>query len=78
MSPPSLRLFDASFAPHVTHVGTLTSEARMTSSARVETVPQTRVVHHSALREGVIAGFLGATVVAAWFLGVDVVAGHPL
>ena len=49
----------------------------MTSSARVESVPRTAVIHHSAVREGVIAGALGATVVAAWFLGVDVVAGHP-
>jgi hypothetical protein len=50
----------------------------MTSSARVEIAPQPRVMHHSAVREGIIAGALGATVVAAWFLGVDVVAGHPL
>lgn len=33
---------------------------------------------HSTLREGTIAGVLGATVVAVWFLIVDVVAGHPL
>lgn len=49
----------------------------MTTSARVETAP-TRVIHHSALREGVITGILGASVVAIWFLGIDVVAGHPL
>ena len=32
----------------------------------------------SMLREGVIAGVIGATVVAVWFLVVDVIAGHPL
>ena len=48
----------------------------MSTSARVE--PVARPVHHSAVREGVIAGVLGATVVAVWFLGVDVIAGHPL
>ena len=32
----------------------------------------------SILREGVVAGVLGATVVALWFLVVDVIAGHPL
>ena len=49
----------------------------MSTSAHVATTP-TRVIHHSALREGVIAGVLGASVVAIWFLGIDVVAGHPL
>lgn len=49
----------------------------MSTSARVETT-HTPVIHHSALREGVIAGALGASVVAIWFLGIDVVAGHPL
>src|SRR5918911_338196 len=33
---------------------------------------------HSTLREGTIAGALGATVVAIWFLIVDVIAAHPL
>lgn len=33
---------------------------------------------HNVLREGVIAGVLGATAVAVWFLIVDTVAGHPL
>jgi hypothetical protein len=48
----------------------------MTTSARAE--PVARSIHHSTVREGVIAGVLGATVVAVWFLGVDVIAGHPL
>lgn len=30
------------------------------------------------VRDGVVAGLLGATAVAVWFLGIDVVAGHPL
>ncbi len=30
------------------------------------------------VREGVIAGVIGATVVAVWFFIVDIVAGHPL
>jgi hypothetical protein len=33
---------------------------------------------HSLGREGVIAGILGATAVAIWFLAVDAIAGHPL
>jgi hypothetical protein len=33
---------------------------------------------HSIVREGVIAGFLGATAVAVWFFVVDMIAGHPL
>jgi len=33
---------------------------------------------HSTLREGTFAGVLGATVVAVWFLIVDVIAGQPL
>lgn len=33
---------------------------------------------HSSTREGVIAGIIGATVVAIWFLLVDAIAGHPL
>lgn len=32
---------------------------------------------HSTLREGVIAGFIGATGVAVWLLVVDVLAGRP-
>jgi hypothetical protein len=39
---------------------------------------RTEALHHSAIREGVIAGILGASVVAVWFLGVDVIAGHPM
>ncbi len=34
-------------------------------------------VRHNALREGLIAGFLGATSVALWFLIVDTVSGRP-
>ena len=33
---------------------------------------------HSSIREGIIAGVLGATTIAVWFLIVDVIAGHPL
>lgn len=33
---------------------------------------------HSSIREGIVAGFLGATAIAVWFLIVDVIAGHPL
>jgi len=33
---------------------------------------------HRLAREGVIAGILGATAVAIWFLAVDAIAGHPL
>ncbi|HJU90903.1 MAG TPA: hypothetical protein VJ672_16050 [Gemmatimonadaceae bacterium] len=33
---------------------------------------------HSLAREGLIAGFLGATSVALWFLIVDSIAGRPL
>ena len=50
----------------------------MTTSAHPQPVAPSRPIHHSAVREGVIAGALGATVVAVWFLGVDVIAGHPL
>ena len=32
----------------------------------------------SVIREGIIAGVLGATTVALWFLVVDVIAGRPL
>jgi hypothetical protein len=32
---------------------------------------------HSSIREGVIAGSLGATTIAIWFLILDVVSGHP-
>ena len=34
--------------------------------------------HHSTVREGIIAGFIGATGVAVWLLIVDVVSGRPL
>jgi hypothetical protein len=32
---------------------------------------------HNFLREGIIAGVIGATVIAIWFLLVDGVSGHP-
>lgn len=41
-------------------------------------LPALARARHSTLREGVIAGFLGATAVAAWFLIVDVIGGRPL
>jgi len=34
--------------------------------------------HHNLLREGLIAGVLGAAAVAAWFLLTDLVQGRPL
>jgi hypothetical protein len=33
---------------------------------------------HNSIQEGIIAGFLSATVIAVWLLAVDMVAGHPL
>jgi hypothetical protein len=33
---------------------------------------------HSSWREGVIAGFIGATALAVWFFIIDLLAGHPL
>lgn len=33
--------------------------------------------NHSAVREGIAAGIIGATCVAVWFLGVDLLAGRP-
>ncbi len=33
---------------------------------------------HNPIREGVIAGFIGATAIAVWFAIIDVVAGRPL
>jgi hypothetical protein len=37
-----------------------------------------RTQTHSILREGVIAGFLGATAVAVWFFVIDLIGGRPL
>ena len=37
-----------------------------------------RTETHSIVREGVIAGFLGATAVAVWFFVVDLIAGRAL
>ena len=41
------------------------------------TVPRSEPRAHSAIREGIIAGAIGATGVAVWFLIIDVIAGHP-
>ena len=35
-------------------------------------------MRHTILRDGIIAGVLGATAVAVWFLGLDSVYAHPL
>src|SRR6478672_584832 len=32
---------------------------------------------HNFIREGIFAGFIGATAIAIWFLIVDTVSGHP-
>ena len=37
-----------------------------------------RTQTHSIVREGLIAGFLGATAVAVWFFIVDMIGGRPL
>ena len=36
------------------------------------------MVEHRVIREGVVAGLIGATVVAVWFFIIDLIAGHPL
>src|SRR4051812_6358419 len=35
-------------------------------------------MRHTITRDGIVAGVLGATAVAVWFLGVDTLHGHPL
>lgn len=35
-------------------------------------------MRHTVARDGIIAGLLGATAVAIWFLGVDLIYAHPL
>ena len=37
-----------------------------------------RETPHPLLREGVVAGVLGATAIAVWFLFVDLISGRPL
>lgn len=37
-----------------------------------------RMQNHSVVREGAVAGFLGATAVAVWFFFVDLIGGRPL
>lgn len=39
---------------------------------------ESRGESHNVLREGVTAGFLGATAVAVWFFIVDLIGGRPL
>ena len=34
-------------------------------------------MRHTIVRDGVVAGILGATAVAVWFLGLDTLRGHP-
>ena len=34
-------------------------------------------MRHTIARDGIVAGILGATAVALWFLGVDMIYGHP-
>lgn len=36
------------------------------------------MVEHRTLREGILAGLIGATSVAIWFLVIDVIGGRPL
>ena len=33
---------------------------------------------HNTIREGILAGFLSATIIAVWLFVVDMIAGHPL
>ncbi|MDP9177855.1 MAG: hypothetical protein M3O61_09260 [Gemmatimonadota bacterium] len=40
--------------------------------------PRSLSESHSSAREGIIAGFLGATAIAVWFLIVDIVSGRAL
>ena len=35
-------------------------------------------MRHSIARDGIVAGILGATAVALWFLGLDILYRHPL
>ena len=35
-------------------------------------------MRHTVMRDGIVAGVLGATAVALWFLGVDMLYAHPL
>ena len=34
-------------------------------------------MRHTIVRDGIVAGVLGATAVAVWFLGVDLIYSHP-
>jgi hypothetical protein len=56
----------------------LLARARLTGHRwSVATKMEGYMDRHGTLREGVIAGALGATGVAAWFLIVDTIAGQP-
>jgi hypothetical protein len=35
-------------------------------------------MRHTIARDGIVAGVLGATAVAVWFLGIDTISGRPL
>jgi hypothetical protein len=34
-------------------------------------------MRHTVVRDGIVAGVLGATAVAVWFLGIDMINSHP-
>jgi len=42
-----------------------------------QATPRSLAESHNSVREGIIAGFLGATAIAVWFAIVDMVAAHP-
>src|SRR5206468_12962020 len=49
------------------------------SSLAGRAMPRTVVASRSAvLREGIVAGLIGAAVVALWFLAIDAIRGEPL
>jgi hypothetical protein len=54
--------------------GTDEAELRPITTPRRE---QSAGEQHSSVREGIIAGFIGATAIAVWFAIVDTVTGHP-
>lgn len=48
-------------------------------NAATSTAPATRATENAGLyQEGLIAGVIGATVIAAWFLLLDIMQGRPL
>jgi len=42
-----------------------------------QATPRSMAESHNSVREGIIAGFLGATAIVVWFAIVDTVAGRP-